>query len=116
MGRIRAGGGPALLELHTYRWREHCGPNYDNSLGYRTEQEFLDWRKHCPLERLQAQGLEDGSLNAAEVEGWTDEIQAEFAAALRFAKESAFPHADAMLPSVYADNKAASLRRLPYAA
>jgi TPP-dependent pyruvate/acetoin dehydrogenase alpha subunit len=65
---------------------------------------------------LQAQGLEDGSLNAAEMERWTDEIQAEFAAALRFAKESAFPHADAMLRSVYADNKTASARRLPHAA
>ena len=26
---IRSGGGPAMLELATYRWLEHCGPNDD---------------------------------------------------------------------------------------
>ena len=34
---IRAGGGPRFLEFSTYRWREHCGPFYDNDIGYRTE-------------------------------------------------------------------------------
>ena len=38
MTRIRAGRGPQFVELETYRWREHCGPNYDNDLGYRTEE------------------------------------------------------------------------------
>lgn len=33
--------GPAFMEVKTYRWLEHCGPNYDNDLGYRTEKEFL---------------------------------------------------------------------------
>ena len=37
---IRKGNGPVFLELKTYRWREHCGPYYDNHLGYRTEEEF----------------------------------------------------------------------------
>ena len=27
---IRAGGGPRFYEFATYRWREHCGPLYDN--------------------------------------------------------------------------------------
>jgi TPP-dependent pyruvate/acetoin dehydrogenase alpha subunit len=32
---------PAFLEIKTYRWLEHCGPNYDNDIGYRSEDEFL---------------------------------------------------------------------------
>ncbi|HEV8539680.1 MAG TPA: thiamine pyrophosphate-dependent dehydrogenase E1 component subunit alpha, partial [Nitrospiraceae bacterium] len=28
--KARVGGGPTFLEFKTYRWREHCGPNYDN--------------------------------------------------------------------------------------
>ena len=33
---IRSGNGPAFIKLDTYRYREHCGPNYDTDLGYRT--------------------------------------------------------------------------------
>ena len=41
--------GPGLIELETYRWREHCGPNYDNDIGYRTEEEFEMWKDNDPL-------------------------------------------------------------------
>ena len=44
LAAIRAGGGPRFLEFSTYRWREHCGPSYDNDLGYRSEAEFLEWK------------------------------------------------------------------------
>jgi TPP-dependent pyruvate/acetoin dehydrogenase alpha subunit len=37
--KARRGGGPSFLEFKTYRWREHCGPNFDNDIGYRTEAE-----------------------------------------------------------------------------
>ena len=35
----RSGRGPVFLELKTYRWREHCGPGFDNHIGYRTERQ-----------------------------------------------------------------------------
>ena len=35
--------GPVFLELPTYRWLEHCGPGYDNNIGYRSEEEFEKW-------------------------------------------------------------------------
>ena len=40
---------PQFIEFETYRHREHCGPNFDNSLGYRKEKEFLDWKERDPL-------------------------------------------------------------------
>ena len=36
---------PYFLELKNYRWLEHCGPNYDNNIGYRSEKEFQFWKK-----------------------------------------------------------------------
>ena len=42
---ILKSGGPQFLEFDTYRWREHCGPNFDNNIGYREESEFLKWKK-----------------------------------------------------------------------
>jgi pyruvate dehydrogenase E1 component alpha subunit len=104
---IRSGGGPAFLEFDTYRWREHCGPNYDNHLGYRSEDEFLRWRALCPVERLRGRALENGAFDAEDEQQWTAEIQTEFAAALRFAKESDFPAPEKMLASVYAERETA---------
>jgi len=47
--KMRAGGGPAFMLLPTYRWREHCGPGYDNHIGYRTEAEFEAWKERDPV-------------------------------------------------------------------
>ena len=49
VGKIRAGGGPQFVELATYRWREHCGPLYDNDIGYRTVEEFEKWKLRDPV-------------------------------------------------------------------
>ena len=38
-------GGPLFVELMTYRWLEHCGPAYDNQIGYREESEFKKWKR-----------------------------------------------------------------------
>jgi pyruvate dehydrogenase E1 component alpha subunit len=52
--QVRAGDGPYFLEFSTYRWREHCGPNYDNDIGYRTQQEFQDWHSREPISRMES--------------------------------------------------------------
>ena len=49
IGRARAGAGPQFLELHTYRWREHCGPNFDDNLGYRSDAEVSAGLAECPI-------------------------------------------------------------------
>jgi len=51
---LRQGKGPVFLEMPTYRWREHCGPNYDNDIGYRTPEEFQNWQAKDPLEKIAA--------------------------------------------------------------
>ncbi len=50
---IRANSKPIFVELDTYRWREHCGPNYDNNIGYRSEYEFKKWREKDPINLLE---------------------------------------------------------------
>ena len=104
--RAREGGGPTLLEFDTYRWREHCGPNYDNDIGYRTEEEFRQWQQRCPLERLRQRALAEKLILEAELESWADEIRAEFAAAVRFAQQSPFPAPEMLLEHVYAPSSA----------
>ena len=30
--------GPAIIEIKTHRYLEHCGPNEDDQLGYRPDK------------------------------------------------------------------------------
>jgi TPP-dependent pyruvate/acetoin dehydrogenase alpha subunit len=98
----RAGRGPVFLELATYRWREHCGPNYDNDIGYRTEAEFEEWRARCPIERQRKRLIAKRIATAAELDAVAAEIGREIDAAFAFAKASPFPPAAAMLDDVLA--------------
>ncbi|HEY2543290.1 MAG TPA: thiamine pyrophosphate-dependent dehydrogenase E1 component subunit alpha [Gaiellaceae bacterium] len=98
----RGGGGPTLIQLDTYRWREHCGPFYDNDLGYRTPEEFEEWRTRCPVETFKARLLDRGDLQVDALTSLTAEIEAEIDKAVRFAKESPFPEPDELYADVYA--------------
>ena len=47
--QIRDDGGPQFLEFETCRWREHCSPNFDNHIVYRTEEKYLNWKERDPI-------------------------------------------------------------------
>ncbi|SOD62806.1 pyruvate dehydrogenase E1 component alpha subunit [Streptomyces zhaozhouensis] len=69
--RARAGGGPFLVEAHTYRVEAHT--NADDATRYRAEEEVARWRAADPLARLErylrGRGLlADGDVAAAEEE------------------------------------------------
>jgi pyruvate dehydrogenase E1 component alpha subunit len=102
IGKARQGGGPTFLEFKTYRWREHCGPYYDNDLGYRTESEFQEWKQRCPIENLKKNLLRDGILCNQDIEGMVSELEAEIEDAIVFAKGSPFPEEQCLLEHIYA--------------
>ena len=89
--KARRGGGPSFLEFATYRWREHCGPNYDNDLGYRSPAEFEDWKAKDPLPRLAARLLAEGGCTATELADLDRAAAEECEAAIDFAKRSPLP-------------------------
>lgn len=101
--KARHGGGPTFLEFKTYRWREHCGPNYDNYLGYRTDDEFQEWKQRDPVETFKAKLLKESILQQKDVDSMTSELQREIEDAFAFAKASPFPEPDLLLNHVYAD-------------
>ena len=82
---LRAGGAPAFLECATYRWREHCGPNLDDDLGYRPNGELAEWESACPVKRIATvlSGTGEGTAFMAKAEQEiAAEIEAAFAAVL----------------------------------
>ncbi len=52
---IQQGKGPVFLELSTYRWPEHCGPNNDDHLGYRPAGELAQWQQRCPIAQMETE-------------------------------------------------------------
>ena len=95
----RRGRGPYFLEFFTYRWLEHCGPNFDNDIGYRTEKEFLKWKKKEPIKRL-VKKLNYNSHN--QLEKIRNEIKNEIQLAFTFAENSPFPKQLEAYKGVYA--------------
>jgi pyruvate dehydrogenase E1 component alpha subunit len=103
VARAREGKGPSFIEAITYRWREHCGPNYDNDIGYRTEAEFLEWKARCPVEGMRNRLIKEGLASAKDLDRIRDEVLAEIEDAVRFAKNSEFPPPNTAFENVYAD-------------
>ena len=82
---ILKSGGPQFLEFDTYRWREHCGPNFDNNIGYREESEFLKWKKKDPLKNFYSENSQKY------IDRKIDAISQEINDAHQFADDSKFP-------------------------
>ncbi len=100
--RARRGDGPTFLVFDTYRWREHCGPNYDNHLGYRTEEEFEAWRRRCPVAAARRALIADGALTEDEDGALTETLAARIDAAFAFAVEAPLPTPETAETHVYA--------------
>ena len=93
--RARKGGGPSFIEVETYRWREHVGPNDDTSLGYRAEKELKSWMDRDELARV-GRLLEAGRRDAIE-----REVAREVEAAFDFAEKSPFPDPHELYTDVF---------------
>jgi len=53
--RAKQGDGPSFIECMTYRMLEHCGPNNDFGLGFRSEQDAVSWKQKDPIQHLEKQ-------------------------------------------------------------
>ncbi len=47
--KIRNNPAPHFVEIETYRYLEHCGPNDDTKLGYRSFEEVKKWKNKDPV-------------------------------------------------------------------
>lgn len=83
---IRTGShGPGFIEIMTYRWKEHVGPNEDWSFGYRSLEEAAPWHAQDPVETV-------GRRLPADVRRDIErEVEAEIAAAFAAAEAAPFP-------------------------
>ena len=99
LARARAGEGPSLLELKTFRRMQHS--MRANLPDVRDRALVEEWEARDPLPRLAAElGLDDEAL--AEVE---EDVGAEVEAAIDAALGDEDASADDLLPSVFAEHR-----------
>ena len=87
---IKKGNGPVFIEFSTYRWLEHCGPNYDNDLGYRTTKEFETWKKKDPILNFEKYLIKSG-FKKEEILNIEKKLRLEIDNAFKYAEKSKFP-------------------------
>ncbi|GAB3517391.1 pyruvate dehydrogenase (acetyl-transferring) E1 component subunit alpha [Arthrobacter monumenti] len=78
--RARDGGGPTLIEAHTYRMQAHT--NADDATRYRTDDEVAEWAPKDPVVRMKKY-LTDAALLTDEAEAAIKEEAEKVAATLR---------------------------------
>jgi TPP-dependent pyruvate/acetoin dehydrogenase alpha subunit len=93
---------PIFIKCNTYRWREHCGPNFDNDLGYRTIEEYELWLKKDPVIIMKKKLIEFKIMNEAEYLLMVNEIKSKIFKAFEFAEKSPFPETNELYTDIYA--------------
>jgi len=100
---IKSNNSPVFIELDTFRWLEHCGPNGDDNLGYRKKGELDHWVKKDPISSYKAYLVENYKLNEKQILKYIETISIEIDEAFKFAKESAFPDKSILNQHIYKD-------------
>ncbi|MCW9035114.1 MAG: thiamine pyrophosphate-dependent dehydrogenase E1 component subunit alpha [Rhodospirillales bacterium] len=93
---VRSGQGPFLLEIATYRWKEHVGPGDDWALGYRTKEDASPWFENDPLKLCGERIAADRRL------ALESKVKEQITRAFDRAEKGTFPDPAEMWDNVYA--------------
>ena len=96
--RARAGEGPTLLEMKTYRYKGH---SMSDPQKYRTKEEVEQYKERDPIEVVREKLSKGFGVSEAEIEEIHDRVKHEVEESVRFAEESPWPDDDELLKDVY---------------
>lgn len=99
----RAGKGPVLLEMKTYRFRPH---SMSDPARYRSRNEIDVWRQRDPLVTFRARLLEEGLTGEEELDRILGEVADEVQGCIAFAEESPHPDPEDLTRYVWAEEPA----------
>jgi pyruvate dehydrogenase E1 component alpha subunit len=97
---VRAGGGPAFLELRTYRFRAH---SMFDPQRYRSREEIEAWERRCPIATLSARLGAQAALDADALARLEAEVAGELDAAVAFAESAGLEPVEDLYRHVYTE-------------
>ncbi|HQV74320.1 MAG TPA: pyruvate dehydrogenase (acetyl-transferring) E1 component subunit alpha [Flavobacteriales bacterium] len=95
---IRAGNGPYLLDIKTYRYKGH---SMSDPQKYRTKEEVEGYKKQDPIEEVRTTILAKKWATEADLEMIDDEVKKEVEAAVKFAQDSPMATEEELYMDVY---------------
>lgn len=100
--KIRSGSGPVLIEFMTYRYKEHCGPNNDDNLGYRDKREIDKWKNRDPILIYENFLIRNKKIKRDQIIKIEKKINSKVRAAFEFAENSEFPLKEKAFENIFA--------------
>lgn len=94
----RAGNGPSLLEMKTYRYRGH---SMSDPATYRTKEEVEGYKAQDPIEKVLQTIKEKKLASEQQLEAINEKIKAIVDESVKFAEESPYPDPSALYEDVY---------------
>lgn len=98
VARARAGEGPTLVEAHTFRYMGHY---FGDPAAYIPKEELQAEMANDPMIQIRQQVLDSGVATEVDLDALRLDIEAEFEAAVQFAKESPEPELDEIYKDIY---------------
>ena len=97
---IRSTQRPAFLHIKCYRYLEHVGIAQDFDAGYRSEAEFVEWKKRDPLlvqrKKVLSAGLSEEDVRHAEML-----VDDRIRLSIQKAKDAPFPDAEELYTGIF---------------
>lgn len=93
---------PVFIEYDTYRWLEHCGPNDDDSLGYRPPGELSKWKSSDSIIKLENILISNYGVSDLLIKKIQKKISDEVSLVFNKTKKDEFPTLEQSVMDVYA--------------
>jgi 2-oxoisovalerate dehydrogenase E1 component alpha subunit len=104
--RARAGEGPSLIELRTYRFYAHTSDDDDRT--YRSKEEVDEWRAKDPIPRFEQYLTSVDIVDSKRIEEIREHAKSDVAQGAKEADEAEFPDPIDAAKHVYADLEVSS--------
>ena len=98
--RARAGEGPTLLEMRTYRYKGH---SMSDPAKYRTKEELEDYKGRDPIEHVRHILLDNQFATEDELAQLDEQLKARVQQSVDFAEQSPYPAAEDIYKDVYVE-------------
>lgn len=105
--RARAGDGPSLVEVVTYRFNEHS-EGLRLSVDYRDAEEKAAWMARDPITLFRNHLTANNIATEAALDQMEDEVMQEVEAAVEFTNESPYPEPEIAFADLYTDEAGAN--------
>jgi pyruvate dehydrogenase E1 component alpha subunit len=102
ISRARAGEGPTLLEMKTYRWRGHTESDPTRGLEYRSKEEIDAWMARDPIKMLEDRLVGWGLVRRDQIDTIKNSVEKDLDEAVRFAEASPLPEPEEAMEDVFA--------------